>query len=139
MKTNYCCALLLSLMTLGATAQPVYRCGNEYTRVPCVQGKVVDATDPRTTAQLAEARRVAADEKRLADDMRRERLADQALQKPAAASSLGGTPAAPVKAASSGDRRPPKLKRVPSKTKPSATKHGTKAEVAAGKPPGGKP
>ena len=89
-------ALLLSLAALHSMAAqpPVYRCGNTYTQEPCAQGRIVAATDPRTAAQQAEARRVAADERRLAAEMRRDRLAEQAAQKPGAAASLGAAPLA---------------------------------------------
>ena len=89
--------LLLCLVTAGASAQPVYRCGNTYSRIPCPDGRIVDATDARTAAQRAEARRVAADERRLAAELRRERLADERAIKPAGAISLSGPP--PAKAA----------------------------------------
>ena len=75
-------ALILCLVAFGTQAQPVYRCGNAYSQVPCPQGKVVDATDPRSAAQRAEGRSVAADERRRAAEMKRERLADQAAQQP---------------------------------------------------------
>jgi len=35
----------------GVNAQPVYRCGNVYSQTPCPQGRIVEATDPRTAAQ----------------------------------------------------------------------------------------
>ncbi len=92
----------LCCVTLSAGAQPVYRCGSEYSRTPCPSGggKIVDATDPRTAAQRAEARRIAADERRLAAEMRRDRLAEQKTIKPAGATSLSGpTPATPASAA----------------------------------------
>jgi hypothetical protein len=80
-------ALGLTLLALGAqAAQPVYRCGSTYSQVPCPQGRVVDATDPRTAAQRAEARRIAALERSQAVQMERDRRAQEAAQKPAAAS-----------------------------------------------------
>ena len=84
-------ALLLSLLTALAGAQPVYRCGNAYSQSPCpAGGRIVDATDPRTAAQRAEARRVAADEQRFAADLRRDRLADEKAAKPSGVASLSG-------------------------------------------------
>ena len=105
-------ALLLCMAVSGAHAQPVYRCGNTYSSIPCPDGKVVEATDPRTAAQRAEARRVASNEKQLVADMRRERLVDQAMQKPAAASSLSAAPAAALKALPPVSHIPLKKKRV---------------------------
>jgi hypothetical protein len=78
----------LALFSLDANSQVVYRCGNAYSQVPCEDGKIVEATDPRSGAQRAEAKRAVEGERRLADNMRRDRLADQV--KPVAASSLSG-------------------------------------------------
>jgi len=108
-------ALLLCLVAMGVQAQPVYRCGNEYSRIPCPQGRLVEATDPRSAAQRAEAKRVAADEQRRAKEIQRERLAEQSAQRPASASSRSALPAPPAKPASAGERRPPKKKREPAK------------------------
>lgn len=113
-------ALFFCLVGAGSQAQTIYRCGNEYTRIPCPQGKAVEATDPRTGAQRAEAMRVAADERRRAAEMRRERLADQAALKPASAASLSAAPAPPAKPASAAERRPSKKKRAVSKPASSA-------------------
>ena len=41
-------AVLLCCLSIGANAQPVYRCGNEYSQTPCPQARVLDAADPRT-------------------------------------------------------------------------------------------
>ncbi len=95
-------AFLLLLATAGAaSAQPaVYRCGNEYTRMPCSQGTIVDTQNSaRTAEQRAAALHVAAAERRLADDMARDRRRAEAAIKPTAAGSLGPTQpaAAPAK------------------------------------------
>ena len=84
--------LLCCLATSAVDAQPVYRCGNAYSRVPCVGGAaLVDANDSRSAAQRAEGRRVAADERRLAAEMQRDRLAEEnAAGKGAGAGSLSG-------------------------------------------------
>jgi hypothetical protein len=111
-------ALLLCLLGLGARAQPVYRCGNAYSSIACPAGKVVEAADTRTAEQRAEAKRVAIDDQRLAAEMRRERLVDQAMLKPAAATSLSGTPAASPHLAHAVARHPLIKKRA--LTKPAA-------------------
>ena len=109
--------LMFCLWTLGAQAQPVYRCGSVYSQTPCPQGKLVEATDPRTAAQRAEAKRVAADERKLAAEMRSDRLAEQAALKPAGAGSLSApTPAKPASAADRGH-----TKKKKSSTKLAAT------------------
>ena len=93
-------ALLVCLATAGAAqAQTVYRCGSSYSEAPCPQATQVDAADPRSAAQRADAQRVVADEKRIGDQMERERLALAASQKPALAGSLSGTPAKPAERA----------------------------------------
>lgn len=111
-------ALLMLCLAVSANAQPVYRCGSTYSQTPCPQGRIVEATDPRTAAQRAEARRTVADERRLAAEMRRERLDDQAAAKPAGASSLSGTPATPGKPASAAERGHAKKKRASVKPAP---------------------
>jgi hypothetical protein len=87
--------LLASLVAAPTGAQTVYRCGNAYSQVACAQGRAVEVDDTRTPAQQAEARRVAADERQLAAQMRRDRLADAREARPAGAANLGG--AAPVR------------------------------------------
>jgi hypothetical protein len=87
-------ALLVCLLSASVQAQPVYRCGSAYSQTPCPHGgRVVDATDSRTAAQRAAARGVAADERRLAADMRRDRIADEKAVKPGGAASLSAAPA----------------------------------------------
>ncbi|MEP6740178.1 MAG: hypothetical protein ABJA61_07350 [Caldimonas sp.] len=81
---------VLALAAASASAQTVYRCGNEYTRVPCTEGKSIDTDDRATSTKRAEeARHFAAREKQLADDMARDRRAREAAQRPALAASLG--------------------------------------------------
>jgi len=78
-------AALLSFAGCACAAQTIYRCGTEgnvvYAQTPCPEGRVVEATDPRSGAQRAEARRVAAAERRQAAEMARERKRQEAEQK----------------------------------------------------------
>lgn len=104
-------ALLLAA-SAGASAQSVYRCGNEYTRVPCSNGKTVD-TDNRasSTKQVAEARQVAERERRLGNDMERDRLRREAALRPARAGSFSASkPAEPAASASLKPKRKAKAK-----------------------------
>ncbi len=79
----------LACVTTGVAAQTVYRCGNEYRAEPCAGGRPVKSDDLASSAdRLAEGRAVAAREKRLADDMARDRRAREAVP-PRGASSLG--------------------------------------------------
>jgi len=98
-------ALVLACASAAASAAPVYRCGGgTYSQTPCPGGTVVETTDPRSAAQRAEARRVAAAEKRRVRDMERERLVQEkrSAKEPPAIASLGPQRAAsaPAKAAS---------------------------------------
>lgn len=99
----------LALAATGAVSQTVYRCGNEYSRVPCANGTLVDtgpgAVDGR---RAAEARQSASREHRLAEEMARDRRAREAALKPAAASSLGPARAAQPPAAASASMKPKK-------------------------------
>lgn len=93
-------ALLLALA--GATAQaagPVYRCGSTYSQTPCPGGRQIDAGDPRTAAQRAEVRRIAAAERSAARKADQERLAAEKKQrKEPVIASLGPTAAASASA-----------------------------------------
>lgn len=81
-------ALMFCFAVGAAQAREIYRCGNVYAQTPCPQGRLIDADDSRSEAQRAEAARVAAGERRLATEMRRDRLAEEAALKPALAGSL---------------------------------------------------
>ena len=84
-------------LAAGAAAAQgtVYRCGNEYSLAPCAQGKAVETqSSARSEAQRAEAVRVAASERQLADDMARDRRRAEAEHRPLGAGSLGPARAA---------------------------------------------
>jgi len=84
-------------LAAGAAAAQgtVYRCGNEYSLAPCAQGKAVETqSSARSEAQRAEAVRVAASERQLADDMARDRRRAEAEHRPLGAGSLGPSRAA---------------------------------------------
>jgi len=70
-------AFTLALAAAASVAQsaPVYRCGQTYSQTPCPGGHVVEATDPRTAAQRAEAKRVAEREKKMAAQLEHDRIA----------------------------------------------------------------
>lgn len=91
-------AALLAAATLSAVhaQDTVYRCGSTYSQAPCPNAKQVEVGDSRSAAQHSEARRVADDERRLAADMRRERLDDEHASRPGAAASLSGRAPAKV-------------------------------------------
>ena len=73
---NRTLAAVLSLVAAsGALALgTIYRCGTEYRGTPCRDGRTIDTSQSaRTAAQRDEALRVAASERKLADDMERDR------------------------------------------------------------------
>ncbi|MCE9658685.1 MAG: hypothetical protein K8R60_09015 [Burkholderiales bacterium] len=111
----FAAALLLLAAAGGASAQSaVYRCGNEYTRTPCNQGgTMVDTQNSaRTAAQRAEAQRVAAAERKLAEDMERDRRRAEAANRPVPAVDLGpAKPASQAKNAASGKAKKKKNKK----------------------------
>ncbi len=106
------CAIVLGLVLSvgGAEAQTIYRCGNEYTRVPCPNGRALEAGDSRSAAQRAEARIIIARERQMAREMESARRRDEANIKPAAAGTLGPAPA-PTAAASAVKKLAAKKKR----------------------------
>jgi hypothetical protein len=111
---KHAAALLLALAGCAAdAATPIYRCGREYTQTPCPDGKLLEASDPRTAAQRAEAKRVAAKERQLAADMERDRRAQAAVNPPSQAAGFSAKPAPSAPAASA-----PKPKKKRAKTKP---------------------
>lgn len=107
-------ALLVASMLAGAgaSAQTVYRCGNEYTTVPCSEGKAVDIDNSAAGKRSAEARQVATRERRLADEMARDRRAREAALKPAGAASLGPVKANAPALAASASKKPKKKAKV---------------------------
>ncbi|MEP7303300.1 MAG: hypothetical protein ABI699_17440 [Caldimonas sp.] len=110
---------VLLLATGACPAQPaVYRCGNEYTRVPCTQGKVVETENSATTtARRDEAAQVAARERTLADEMARDRRRAEAAIRPAGAASLGPRKAPDPEAKASASAKAKKKKKR-AKTRP---------------------
>lgn len=73
MKALAALACVLALSPLLAGAAPIYRCGQTYSQTPCPGGRLIDAADPRSAAQRAEARRTVERERQLAAKMERDR------------------------------------------------------------------
>jgi len=79
----------LSALTSGAVnAETIFRCGNEYSNVACAHPTTLVVAGAVTAEQRAEAREVTRREKALADEMTRDRRAQEALARPAQAGSL---------------------------------------------------
>lgn len=105
--THWPFVLLLALAgTSAQAAGPVYRCGSTYSQTPCAGGTLTELGDPRSAAQRAEARRMAAAERKAARSMQRERLATERKQQNAPAiASLG--PESSASAPADGDGKSP--------------------------------
>jgi hypothetical protein len=115
------CWMILSSLVGIAQAQSIYKCGpngTEYSQAPCPGGKMIESSDPRSAAQRQEAARIAAQDRRLAADLERERRAQMAENKPAMAAGINGRPLAPPAAASA----PQKAKTKKTKSKASGDK-----------------
>ena len=114
MKTEsllFALAVAAAWPAASAHAQTIYRCGNEYTRIPCANGRALDASDMRSAAQRAEARAAVAQERRQAADMERDRRRNEAMLKPALATSLSPVHAA-APAASAAAKKPVSKKKA---------------------------
>jgi hypothetical protein len=76
----------------NASAQTVYRCGSEYTRAPCTDGRLIDVSDPVTAERTAQAREAARREALLGETMARDRRTEAAALRPATAANIGPVP-----------------------------------------------
>ena len=95
--------LLLALLAPPADAAGIYRCGPDgrtYSQTPCADGRLIDAADPRSDAERAEAKRVAARERNTAADLERERRARELVGEKSPAAGFEHRPAAQPSAAS---------------------------------------
>ncbi len=101
---------LLGVFCLCATAtQTVYRCGpqgNEYSQTPCQSGRAIDVADPRSTAQIAEARKTSAAQSRLALQLANERRANERALRPSVAGGIDFRRASPLQATVSKPGKP---------------------------------
>lgn len=89
-------ALALGMSTAAAQdGAAVYRCPDgQYRQSPCPGGRPVDTGAPPTAQQQAEAKRAAATEARLADELRRERHARERAATGQAPARIGPAPTA---------------------------------------------
>jgi hypothetical protein len=111
-----CTVLVLALAASAAgAATPIYRCGNTYSQAPCAGGHVIEASDPRSAAERAEARRVAERERQLAAEREAERRRQAGAAAAAAGFDARGTPTAHAAAASAPAKR--RLKDAPAGAK----------------------
>ncbi|MFZ4481676.1 MAG: hypothetical protein ACOYNZ_17480 [Rhodoferax sp.] len=74
-------ALLLiavSAVSTTAAAQDTFRCGNSYSQTPCPGAVMVDTEDPRTGAQKRQADQATQRDARVASEMEKARLQQEA-------------------------------------------------------------
>ena len=126
-------ALGLATCALAVQAQTIYRCGNEYTRIPCANGRPLESSDTRSAAQRAEGRALLIQERRQAAEMEATRRREAVALKPAAAASL--SPARPDAAASAASAP----KKTNWKKKPRKASTSDDRDFVAGVPPASKP
>lgn len=109
MKTTAATAALL-LASAAHAATPVYRCGAEgkdYSQQPCSDGVPLSVDDRRNAAQQDASAQVVARQRRLADELARDRERTEKAMRAPAASLSAATQASQSKAASrSATRRP---------------------------------
>lgn len=101
--------LLLCSVSMTVQAQQVYRCGKTYSQIPCPGGKVVDTRDVRTPKQRADARKAAARDSELADELKKSRQQEEAM------AAAGSTPMEKPAKAKSGKSEKPKAKKTKKK------------------------
>lgn len=75
--------IAVNLYAVRCAAQTAYRCGSSYSQQPCLGGVAVQADDARTAQQAAQAAAAAKRDSRLADEMQRDRLRQEAKAAPA--------------------------------------------------------
>ena len=114
-------AALCCIAGSAAAAGPIYRCGADgrvFSQTPCAGGTPIDATVAEPSAERqAEARRVAEQDRRLADEMERSRLAEEAALRPRRAAALT-RPARQAETRNGEEHaHPPRLHRKPTKKK----------------------
>ncbi|MCB2001520.1 MAG: hypothetical protein R3E92_11495 [Burkholderiaceae bacterium] len=90
-------AILLAVAPAMLQSQPIYRCGNVYSQMPCTDAIVLDADDRRSAEQKAQTDAATAQAMRQADRMQRDRLAaERAPARSAGPANTGrASPAAP--------------------------------------------
>ena len=65
------------VLSTGAMAQTVYKCGDSYSQTPCSGGIAIDAFDPRSSEQKMQADAATRRDARTADAMEQARLAQE--------------------------------------------------------------
>jgi hypothetical protein len=78
-RTRFALVLIaFCAISMPASAQKVYKCGNSYSQVPCPDGETLEPADTRTSAQKTDAQRIQKMQSREADNLEKLRLKDEA-------------------------------------------------------------
>jgi hypothetical protein len=79
-RATHLATFLIAICALhsGANAQKVYKCGSNYSQIPCPDGVAVSADDRRTAAEKSVADKVTQVQAAQAKRMEKERLKDEA-------------------------------------------------------------
>ena len=120
-RTLLAVTVLCSLAGGAVAAGPIYRCGPDgrvFSQAPCARGTRVETKAPPSAERQAEAQRVAEQDRRLANDMERARLAEEAARKPRKAAALTQPKREADKRDSDEHARKPRLHRKSTKKKP---------------------
>ncbi|MBC7917629.1 MAG: hypothetical protein H7Y28_07460 [Rhodoferax sp.] len=64
-------------MSTGAAAQSVYKCGNNYSQIPCADAVKLSTEDARTAAQKKDSEKAVARDMQAAKTMEKERLVEE--------------------------------------------------------------
>ena len=85
MKARFAAVAALSMLLASpcAFAQKVYRCGSNYSQTPCPAGTAIEVDDARSADQKKQTDAAAKRDARLADDMEKARLKQEAQAAPA--------------------------------------------------------
>jgi hypothetical protein len=106
-----CAIFVASASTMGATqAQTIYRCGNNYSDIPCAQAVKVPTADLRTPAQKAQTDEATSRSASLAGQLEKTRRADEADAQQRA-QALAATQAAKTAPKPQADKAPHKAKK----------------------------
>ena len=95
----------------GALAQPVYKCGDHYSQLPCPGGALIDTSDPRSAAQKAQTDLATVRDARSADTMEQARL--QQEQADLAANTPKAKPPSADRASNNGTPQVKKKEKAP--------------------------
>ncbi len=107
-------AVPILLPAPSAFAQTVYRCGSSYSQVPCPAGTAIEVDDARSAGQQKQTRTAAKRDAKLADDMEKTRLKQEAMAAPAlVVGSKSQSAGKPGKAAGKGTGKKKGQKKIP--------------------------